>query len=193
MRKFGAVIFLFLILAQGTALGSETETLIFPEDYVWIQVTDQSDAENYLQEWVREGEKAEEAKWLLVKQKLQLPKKQSSKKYIKSIFKLARSSCSDVLYNGPEKLPLDSGAKVYVGRIMCAQQINQPYGSFTDMSVLVEGTSAYVFTSELRIPPSPKAGILSFDNGSDADVKAFMADQAASARIVRSNASTLAE
>ncbi|MCX2979891.1 hypothetical protein EYC98_03330 [Halieaceae bacterium IMCC14734] len=194
MRKFGALIALFIfVVAQANAQDSESESVSLPSEYDWQLVTHQYDAENYLKEWVREGEDIESAKWLLVKQKLELPKKQSSKKYIKSIFRIARSACTDVLYNGPEKFPLDSGGNAYVGRVMCAQIVGKPYGAFTDMSVLVEGKTAYIFTSEIRMPSSPKAGILSFDPGSDAEIEMFMQQISTSAGLVRMNAGLLAE
>ena len=157
--------------------------ITLPLQTEWVLVTDQSDSEQYIKEWVPKGQTAQNSNWLIVEQKLKLGSMTSAKSFQKKMFKLAKKACTDVLYNGPEKIVVNKH-KTSVGRIMCAKQNGKDYGTFTDQRVLVDGISVYIVTSEIRIPPSEKAGVLKFNAGKF-DAKSFMSTQDKSAMFIR--------
>jgi len=181
--KFTSVL-LFLawpmVVTAGDALKSISLTL--PVEREWVKITNQSDDDQYLREWIPGTETIEAATWLIVEQKFLLKKKVSAKKYIKTMFDLALEACTDVLYNGPDKIK-SGKLTTYVGRIMCAQQKGKSYGTFTDQRVISDGLSVFVVTSELRLPPSEVAGTLASKEVSE--LQAFMKLQGISAGFVR--------
>lgn len=161
--KLAITFVLLLLFSISYAQQSSGLDFSLPDQEDWVHVTEKSEAGQYLNEWVPKGNDIETTRWLIAEQKLVLSKKSSSKKYIRYIFRLAKKACSNVLYNGPKKDKID-GITSYYGRIMCAKRIGQEYGTFTDIRVIVTGVDALIINSELRIPPSPVAGTLSFDD-----------------------------
>lgn len=159
--------------------------VVLPETNKWTQITNKSDAGQYFREWVPEGSTGENTKWILVEQKFLLGSSVSAESFIKRIFSSARSACTDILYNGPEKM-ISEGHETYVGRFMCAQQKGKSYGTFTDQWVIAQGNEVYVVTSELRLPSSIKAGMLSFPKDQFNEMKPFLERQEMSAKLVRS-------
>jgi len=150
----------------------------------WTRITDESAGGQRIREWVPVGASAEKTDWIIVEQKLAIDASVSARTFIETSFRAARSACTDVLYNGPDRVDGD-GHETWVGRIMCAQQIGKTYGTFTDQRVAVGGQHAFVVTSELRIPSSPKAGVLSFGSDQPDGVERFLARTEASADFVR--------
>lgn len=159
--------------------------LNFPDATKWTQITKKSGANQYIREWVPEGTTSTSTKWIIVEQKITPNTPVSAESYIKSIFSLAKNACTDVLYNGPKRIEVN-GHETVVGRFMCAQQKGKNYGTFTDQRIAAQGTEVYIVTSELRIPSSPKAGILSFKKEQLTEMKVFMKQQGLSAKFVRS-------
>jgi hypothetical protein len=158
-----------------------------PSSQTWAQLTDQSDGEQYLREWVPRGFSGENAQWLISEQRLVPARPVSAKLFMEGMFERARSSCSNVLYNGPEALP-DSGHTTYAGRIMCARRNGKDFGTFTELRVAADGPYVYVVVSERRTPPTPKAGVIQFEPSEGPErVKRFFAEMAASAEFVRSS------
>jgi hypothetical protein len=155
-----------------------------PKNIEWSVVSDRSDNLQYIKEWVPEGENPLSATWLITEQKLTLGSKISAEAFQKQMFSLSRQSCTDVLFNGPQEMNIN-GHKTSVGRIMCATQHGKPFGTFTDQRVVVDGTSAYVVTSELRMPASQKAGVLAFGKDQLDKMKQFMELQGVSSKLVR--------
>lgn len=155
-----------------------------PKSKQWSVETDQADSTQYIKEWVPEGDNPLSAKWIITEQKLVLSSTTSADSFQRDMFALAKQSCSDVLYNGPQEIE-DKGHKTSVGRIMCAAQNGKPYGTFTDQRVVVNGQTVYVVTSELRIPASEKAGVLAFGKDQLEEMKAFMSMQGESSKLVR--------
>ena len=170
------------ISTASTANSITSIKIYLPERYKWNQITNKSDGNQYIREWVPEGSTGSDTKWIIVEQKFVLDSPISAEEFITTIFALARNACSDILYNGPEKIDVN-GHETYVGRFMCAEQKGMGYGTFTDQRVIVQGSEVYVITSELHIPSSPKAGILSFQK--DQEVQTFMDMQELSANFVR--------
>ena len=181
--KFASVLsFLVWPMTVGAADPLKNVTVTLPEDKSWVEITNQSDGDQYLREWIPDTETIVSTPWLIVEQKFLLTKKVSAKKYIQVMFDLAREACTDVLYNGPDKIK--SGKHTtYVGRIMCAQQKGKPYGTFTDLRVISDGLSMFVVTSELRLAPSEVAGTLASEDV--LELQSFMNLQGVSARFVR--------
>ena len=155
-----------------------------PKQLEWVVVSDRSDNAQYIREWVPKGEDPLTAKWLITEQKLALGSKTSAEQFQKQMFVLSKQSCTDVSFNGPQEMVVN-GHKTSVGRIMCAEQVGRPYGTFTDQRVIIDGSTAYVVTSELRIPKSPKAGVLAFGKEQLGEMKEFMSMQGISAKLVR--------
>ncbi len=182
------------ILITGCAIAPPAKpitsvNITLPNTNKWTQITNQSDGNQYLREWVPMGSTGLNAKWLIVEQKFILGSNVSAEDYIKRIFSLARKACTDVLYNGPFELNV-SGYETSVGRFMCAQQKGKNYGTFTDQRIVTQGNDAYVVTSELRLPSSIKAGVLSFQKDQLNEMQSFMKYQVASTKFVR-NAVTI--
>lgn len=160
-----------------------------PVNVEWQQISDQSDDRQYLREWIPSDKTIDDTNWLIVQQKFSLENKISAKNFLKRIFSLAEEACSDVKYNGPEKIKTEK-ITTYWGRFMCARQNGKDYGTFTDIRTISDGKTMYVITSELRIPPTSVAGIMSF--GKDVDmgvIQQFMTLQGQSSSFTRKNVS----
>ena len=153
-----------------------------PATIEWELATNKSDDQQYLKEWILKGSSFETTKWLIVEQKLVLPKKVSAKKYLANIFSGAKAACSHVLFNGPEQLNVKDTESV-AGRFMCAQQKGKDYGTFTDQRIIVDGKVVFVITSEIRTDVTEKAGVFAFPD--EEAVSRFMRKQAVSAKFVR--------
>jgi len=189
MNRVIPVVFLAAVLA-GCATTPPANPItsikvVLPEANKWTQITNKSEAGQYIREWVPEASTGENTKWIVIEQKFVLGSSVSAESYIKRIFSLARGACSDILYNGPEKM-YTNGHETYVGRFMCAQQKGKSYGTFTDQRVVAQGKEVFVVTSELRLPASTKAGILSFAKDQSNEMKPFLERQGLSAKFVRS-------
>lgn len=189
MKSVMSVVVLAAVLAgcaiTPTANPITAIKVALPETSKWTQITNKSDAGQYIREWVPEGSTAENTKWIIVDQKFLLGSSVSAESFIKRIFSLARSACTDILYNGPERI-ISEGHETYVGRFMCAQQKGKSCGTFTDQRVIAQGNEVYVVTSELRLPSSIKSGMLSFPKDQFNEMKPFLERQEASAKLVRS-------
>lgn len=155
-----------------------------PDTNKWFEITNSSKGNQYIHEYVPAGSTADHTKWIIVEQKLILDTPMSAERYIDTIFTLAKGECTDILYNGPEEAKI-SNHDSYVGRFMCAEQKGKSYGSFTDQRVITQGNTAYVVTSELRVPISPKANVLIFSKDQLGELTAFMKRQSVSASFVR--------
>jgi len=155
----------------------------------WTQITNQSDGRQSIREWVPAGSSGAQTDWIIVEQKLAVPESATAQKMLSTMFETARGLCTDVLYNGPERLDVE-GHETWVGRTMCAQQRGNPYGTFTDQRVTISEGFAFVVTSELRVPSSPKAGVIAMSNADSSDVQKFVEKQTMSARFVRSSVRT---
>jgi len=152
----------------------------------WTLANEQSDGDQYLREWVADGQTVKQTDWLIVEQRLALERRTSPKNLLKSMMKAASQACANVKLNGPDLLRSD-GTRSFVGRIMCSHQNGKTYGAFIDQRVFVEGTTAFVVTSELRTPPTSVAGTLAFDDPETA--MAFFERAKTSARFVREQVS----
>lgn len=155
-----------------------------PKNVEWFLVSDRKDELQYIKEWVPEGENPLTARWLISEQKLTLGSSISAEAFQKQMFSLSKQECMDVLFNGPQEIDV-SGHKTSVGRIMCSTQNGMPFGTFTDQRVIVDGSTVYVVTSELRIPASQKAGVLAFGKEQLEEMKEFMSLQGVSSKLVR--------
>jgi hypothetical protein len=187
ISKFVATTFAGLVLLAGPSAALDARSRIhvtLPSAIEWELATDQSDDTRYLKEWIPKGSSFDTAKWLIVEQKLVLPKKVSAKNYLLTIFSGARAACSHVLFNGPEPLNLQNMEGV-AGRFMCARQNGKNYGTFTDQRIIIDGQTVFVITSELRTRASERAGTLSFPEGDKDAAARFMRQQDVSAKFVR--------
>ena len=165
--------FLFAVLLVHTpqVIAEISKVIVdLPNDVDWVKVSDHSDDDTYLREWIPSGTSIEDTSWLIVEQKLSLKKKTSAKRFIKNMMKLAQNACTDVSYNGPKKITVEK-YKTYWVRIFCANQHNKPYGLVTEQRVIVEGKTVFVITSELRTAPSSVAGV--FTLGDNESPKAY--------------------
>jgi hypothetical protein len=187
VNKVVTILSLSLILGACASTTPKTEitgvSVELPQDD-WIQVTNKEATGQYIKEWVPNGKTPFDTNWIITQQKLPIQSKISAEKFQKSMFSLAKQSCSDILYNGPQEINVNDHL-TSVGRIMCAKQNGQSYGTFTDQRVVIQGLTAYVITSELRIPASSKAGVLAFGKDQVSEIKEFMQLQGKSSSLVR--------
>jgi hypothetical protein len=163
IKKLAVTIALLAACSSAYAEQGFSLSFVLPQQEEWVQITDKPGEGQYLKEWIPQGSEIESTEWLIAEQRIILGKRTTAQKYIKSIFQLAKKSCTSASYNGSEEGEID-GIASYYGRIMCAQKIGTEYGTFTDIRVVVNGVNALVINSELRIPPSSVARTLSFDD-----------------------------
>ncbi len=172
-----------LLVSTSLALAEiNTVEVEFPADINWVQVTEQSDADTYLREWIPSGAPVEDSDWLIVEQKFSLEKRTSARRYIRTMMNLARDACTDVRYNGPEKITVEK-YKTYWARVICAKQHDKPYGAITELRVIAEGRTVFVVTSELRTAPTSVAGAIHF--GDEDSIKTFFERSEKSAMLAR--------
>lgn len=177
------ILFAVLLISTPQAIAEISKVIVdLPNDVDWVKVSDHSDGDSYLREWIPSGASIEDTSWLIVEQKFPLKKKTSAKRYIKNMMKLAQSACTDVRYNGPEKLTVEK-YKTYWVRIFCAKQHDKPYGLVTEQRVIVEGKTVFVVTSELRTAPSSVAGV--FTLGVNESFEAYLERMEKSAAVAR--------
>ena len=157
--RIGILIAVLLVYTPQVIAEISKVIVDLPNDVDWVKVTDNSNDDMYLREWIPSGTTVEDTEWLIVEQKFLLKKKTSAKRYIRKMMKFAKAACTDVLYNGPEKIAIEKH-KTYWVRIFCAEQHGKPYGLVTEQRVIVEGKTVFVITSELRTVPSSVAGIV---------------------------------
>ncbi|MDE0242902.1 MAG: hypothetical protein OXQ84_22315, partial [bacterium] len=75
-----------------------------PAEVEWTMVVDEATDGTYHREWIPAGTTVEDAElWLIVSQKLDLEKRRSARRFLLDMRKLARTTCSDILYHGPKK------------------------------------------------------------------------------------------
>lgn len=142
--------------------------LDLPHDIEWTKVNEQSDADRYLREWIPTGATLEDPDlWLIVEQRFALERKTSAKRFIRNLMNNWRASCTDVRYNGPEKIKVETHNTYWI-RVFCANQHNKPYGSISEQRVIAEGKTVFVVTSELRTSPTTVAGVFSFEEDGSA-------------------------
>ncbi|TGN18148.1 hypothetical protein [Leptospira idonii] len=130
-----------------------------PQSLEWQLASDKSAGGEYLKEWIPVSNNVANTEWIIVEQKFN--NTSSAHSFIQSVFALAKSQCTNILYNGPDRKDIGE-SESYVGRLMCAQQIGKEYGTFTEMRVLSDGLHIFVITSERRFPPTQKAGQFEF-------------------------------
>lgn len=187
VNKVVSILGLSLILGACASTTPDTEvsgiSVDLPQEN-WVQITNKETTKQYIKEWIPNGKTPFDTNWIITEQKLPLQSNISAEKFQKNMFSLVRQSCSDVLYNGPQEINVKDHL-TSVGRIMCAKQKGKPYGTFTDQRVVIQGLTAYVVTSELRIPASAKAGVLAFGEDQLTEMKEFMLLQGKSSSFVR--------
>ncbi|MCY3749898.1 MAG: hypothetical protein OXG54_00710 [Gammaproteobacteria bacterium] len=185
------ILFAVLLISTPQAIAEISKVIVdLPNDVDWVKVSDHSNGDSYLREWIPSGTSIEDTNWLIVEQKFPLKKKTSAKRYIKNMMKLAQSACTDVRYNGPEKLTVEK-YKTYWVRIFCAKQHDKPYGLVTEQRVIVEGKTAFVITSELRTAPSSVAGV--FTLGVNESFEAHLERMEKSAAVARESVRIIAD
>ena len=187
MRTVYAFLFAWAPLA---AAAIDRVVVDLPPDIDWVQVMNQETSDGYQREWIPSGTSVENTDWLIVEQKFQAPKRTTANRFLKTIMRLVRRACTDVTFNGPEKIVVD-GHRTWHARAFCAQQHGKPYGTVTDWRVIAEGKTLYVATSELRTPPTPVAGMFSFKG--DETIGAFMHKIEKSAAVVRESVRIIAQ
>lgn len=176
-----------IILMSNTAFAADilSISIQLPSNLDWQQITDEENETQYMREWIPAGMDISGTNWLIVEQKFTLDRKTSSKNFIENMLFISKSKCTDVKFNGPEKLKI-KGLTTHWARLMCAKVKGSDYGTFTDLRVISSGKTIYVVTSELRIPPSSVAGVMSFDNDLE-KIREFMTTQSISSSFVRKN------
>ena len=192
----------FLIGCAPFAMADIGELVVdLPAEVEWTMVIDEATARTYHRAWIPAGTTVEDTElWLIVSQKFDLEKRRSARRFLIDLRKRARTACTDILYNGPEKIvlekhPLDKyhldgvpkkfveKYRSYWGRFFCAKQHGREYGTVTEQRVFAHRNTVFVVTSELRIPPSIYAGVFPFDTRDD--VAAFWKRMVAAAHVVR--------
>lgn len=177
------VIAICLVVSVFASAGEIPGVLVnLPDGIKWAKVTDQTNGDVHLKEWVPHGKSADSSDWIIVQQKFRLERKTSAKKYLESMLKLARKSCTDVTFNGPERRNLGE-IDSYWGRLMCAQVVGRDYGAFTEFRVIADGLQIFVVTSEIRLPPTRVAGAFEFQSLVEAEQT--IAKLEASAQVAR--------
>lgn len=162
------IIGLLAWLACAPAAIADIDVVVeLPPQVDWIQANNVSDDDNALREWVPSGKTVENTDWLIVEQKLKPEKKTSARKFIRWMHRLFRDACTNVKINGPKRVD-SAKRKTYWSQVICAKQLDKPYGTVSMQRVIAEGDIVLVVTSELRTSPSEVAGTFAFDSPEDA-------------------------
>ena len=195
----------FLIGCAPFVMADIVELVVdLPAEVEWTMVVDEATDGTYHREWIPAGTTVEDTElWMIASQKFDLEKRRSARMVLRGMRDLARTACTDILYNGPEKIvlekhPLDKyhldgvpkkvvekvveKYRSYWGRFFCAKQHSREYGTVTQQRVLAHRNTVFVVTSELRIAPTSEAGMLPFDTADN--VAAFLKRMEASSRVV---------
>ena len=178
------------VLAGAAALGQGPLqfSITLPETENWTQVTDLAAGQAFSKEWVPQGETIENASWLIAQQRLAVGARETAADFLEMINELSEDTCTSATHDAPERSRIGDVRGV-IGRTICAQRVDGPYGTFTDRAVVVENGFAYVVTSEIRIPPMVVAGVLSFgrsdSDGTPSAAREFMEREERSRSFVR--------
>lgn len=179
-----------LFLASVPAFGQDPLefTIELPETETWTQITDLAAGKAFSREWVPAGETLDTARWLIAQQRLPVDARQSTADFLRMVNDLSEDACTSSTHDEPERHRF-GGVRGLIGRTICAQRIDGPYGTFTDRAIVVEDGFAYIVTSEIRIPPMVVAGVLSFGRGEGAAARSsateFMDRETRSREFVR--------
>ena len=145
-----------------------------PESAEWKKVTDKKTARGYTREWVPKGSTGENAEWIVVEQKFVQKSPISAMEFTGGMYAIAKNMCEDVKY----LKPVSNSVKGYdsvLGWVICSRQKGLNYGTFTHQRVITDKNVVYVVTSELRMPPTKKAGMFAFQKAERHKMKPFLA------------------
>ncbi len=190
----------FLIACAPFAMADIGELVIdLPPHVEWTMVTDEATDGTYSRAWIPAGTTVEDTDWMIVSQKFDLEKRISARQVLTGIRDFARTDCTDLIYSRPKKIVLEEHVldrqhlygvpkrfvkkyTTYSGGYMCAKQRGREYGTVTHRRVLAHRNTAFVVSSQLRIPPTSEAGLFPFDTREA--VAAFMKRMDVSSRVV---------
>lgn len=136
-----------------------------PPGIDWARVTDEPANASRRRAWIPSGATGESTPWLITEDRLDIDRGTDPGELVEAAFGSAAANCTDFKTSGPDTIRTGGLATAW-GRVICARHRDKDYGYFADHRVVVDGTVAFVLTSEIRTPPSPMAGALTF--GDDA-------------------------
>ena len=145
-----------------------------PTSDQWTRVTDQENTGGYIREWVLKGATGKNTEWIIVEQKFVQKGPVSAMKFTKGMYFVAKKMCEDVKYLKPISKPIQ-GYDSVLGWVICSRQKGLNYGTFTHQRVITDQNIVYVVTSELRMPPTKKAGLFAFGKNERHKMKPFLA------------------
>jgi len=145
-----------------------------PESIQWKKVTDKTITRGYIREWVPKGSTGENAEWIVVEQKFTQKSSIGAMKFTAGMYAIAKKMCEDVKYLKPVSHSV-KGYDSVLGWVICSRQKGLNYGTFTHQRVITDKNVVYVVTSELRMPPTKKAGMFAFQKAERHKMKPFLA------------------
>lgn len=163
MKILLPVIFLFVGCAsiQKEVNPINDINLKLPTSIKWKLVTDKSDQNASLKEWIPNETNLQSTEWIIVKQSFR--NRSSASSFLNSVLKAAKSKCADIILNSRKQLDLNE-YESYTARFVCSEQIGRDYGTVTDMRVISDNSKVFIITSERRLPPTEKAGLFRFSS-----------------------------
>jgi hypothetical protein len=160
-------------------------TISLPDSETWEVLDETVAGQSYSREWIPAGTTYETANWLIAEQRVRLDDKMSSMDFLEMIYAGSEDACTSASHDEPERIRINKH-RVVIGRTMCARNIGEEFGTFSDRAVLVEDGFAYIVTSELRVPPMVVAGVLTFDRDKEPRAAGeFMDREERSRQVVR--------
>ncbi len=158
--------------------------LTLPRGTEWELAHDKASSDEYIKEWIPKGESINTYSWIIVEQKLHFGHSDTALTTHLTLFDVARKACVDVLVFGPDQIDVN-GHKTTAGRAICSNQRGKSYGTLMDQRIIASGNYAFIITSELRTPPSNKAGVIKFENQYDSALLSRRQD--VSSKFIRQN------
>jgi hypothetical protein len=182
----------FAATGSARAQGALDLGVTLPATESWTQISDRTSGLAYSQEWIPEGDDADEPSWLITNQKVPIDRNMDADAFLRTIYDMAGEVCKSATNDEITRHRIGE-LRGAVGRTQCGQRVDGNYGTFTDRLVIVDNGFAYVVTSELRTPPMLVDGILAFGRGdedaSGAARRQFVEREALSREFIRDGVS----
>ncbi|MXY57740.1 MAG: hypothetical protein F4029_11150 [Gammaproteobacteria bacterium] len=174
-----AVAAIFAVLSDGAAAGEITMQM--PAGIEWTGLPKETMGESYERQWIPAGSNILDAEWVIVEQRLSVAKPMTAEAVMALMRELSREGCAAVKFDGPYRIDSAIGQGVR-GRTYCTHDLDSPYGTVSDLRIVVDGTVVFIVTSALRTRPHSVPGGFTF--GSGAESEAFRERMARSADFV---------
>lgn len=140
-----------------------TTNFNLPEQIQWKQVKNQEEAGNILAEWIPEGSELNNTPVRVIYQRI--PQAKPASEFVNVVVEPLQKVCTDIKVS-PFKTTSTYENQASVEAI-CARLGKNNFGTVSYLSVFADNTANHMLVSEIKMPPSDKAGVLKFKNAKE--------------------------